>query len=79
MPDPAFEAVCDPAGAPRLVLLDRINDPQNLSVVLLTAPARMLGAEGTEPRPIDATQAPVPLTPACARRWWIAVPAHFAV
>lgn len=36
---PALEAVCDPATAPRLVLLDRINDPQNLGAVLRAAAA----------------------------------------
>lgn len=44
LPDPVFEAVCDPASAPRLVLLDRINDPQNLGAVLRAAAAFGAGA-----------------------------------
>ncbi len=44
LPDPALDTVCDPARAPRLVLLDRINDPQNLGAVLRAAAAFGAGA-----------------------------------
>ncbi|MFP6744931.1 MAG: 23S rRNA (guanosine(2251)-2'-O)-methyltransferase RlmB [Alphaproteobacteria bacterium] len=40
----AFDAVCQPDTAPRLVVLDRVNDPQNLGSVLRAATAFNAGA-----------------------------------
>ena len=41
---PPFEELCDPDKAPRLVLLDRVNDPQNLGAVIRAAAAFGAGA-----------------------------------
>lgn len=44
LPRPSFEDICDPHETPRLLLLDRINDPQNLGAVIRAAAAFEAGA-----------------------------------
>ena len=44
LPAPEFDVVCASGAAPRLVVLDRINDPQNLGAVLRAAAAFEAGA-----------------------------------
>lgn len=44
LPRPSFDEVCVSGKAPRLVLLDRINDPQNLGAVIRAAAAFRAGA-----------------------------------
>ena len=44
LPRPSFEDVCVSDKAPRLLLLDRVNDPQNLGAVIRAAAAFRAGA-----------------------------------
>lgn len=44
LPRPSFDEICVSDGAPRLLLLDRINDPRNLGAVIRAAAAFEAGA-----------------------------------
>ena len=44
LPSPPFDEICVSAHAPRLVLVDRVNDPQNLGAVIRAAAAFEAGA-----------------------------------